>query len=100
MTTKKKPISFLFWIPLNFFAWLTFWVFIAPIGAWILFGRYYGTPFATVIWQIGEGIRHLPMGLFYMLQVLVPLGLYGWLFWSITIASYVMYRLIWRKRNI
>ena len=98
-TSRKKPVSFLLWIPVNFVAWLVFWLFIEPIGAWILYGRYYGTPFSAVIGQIGKAIVWLPMGLFYMSQILVPLGLYGWLFWSITIASYVIYRVAWRKRN-
>jgi len=99
MPEEKKPIPFLFWILLNFIAWLLFWIFIQPIGAWLLYDRHYGMPFYMVIQRIGESIRWLPMGISLLAyHCFFPLSFYSWIFYTLLFLSYFIYRLMWKSR--
>lgn len=100
MPEGRKPISFSLWIWLNYLAWLIFWLFIEPIGAWLLYGRFYEVPFSIVLWQIGKGIGWLPMGIFMLAyNLFYPLSFYSWVFYPLLVISYAVHRLLWRKRN-
>jgi len=85
MSRERKPISFIYWIVLNYLAWLIFWLFIQPLGAWLLYGRLYGEPFSTVHVRIRLGIQWLPMGLFMLAyNLFFPLSFYSWIFYPPT----------------
>ncbi|MHA1664376.1 MAG: hypothetical protein ACTSVW_00905 [Candidatus Njordarchaeales archaeon] len=100
MSEERRPISFPMWILFNYIAWLIFWLFIQPVGAWLLYGRFYGESFSTVLWRIRQGIQWLPMGLFILTyNLLYPLSFYSWLFYALLIASYILYRLLLKKRD-
>jgi len=100
MPEGKEPISFPLWVLLNYLAWLIFWLFIEPIGAWLLYDRFYEVPFSTVLWRIWQGIQWLPMGLFMLAyNLFYPLSFYSWIYYPLLVISYVVYRLLWRKRN-
>jgi len=100
MSDRRKPISFILWVLLNYLVWLIFWLFIQPIGAWLLYGRFYGEPFSMVIWRILRGIQWLPMGIGMLAyNLFFPLSFYSRFFYAILIASYIVYRLLWRIIN-
>jgi len=100
MSEERRPISFPVWILFNYLAWLIFWLFIEPLGAWLLYGRFYDVLFSRVLWQIWRGIGWLPMGLVMLAyNLFFPLSFYSWIFYSLLITSYAVYRLLWRKRE-
>jgi len=53
MAGGRRPVSFPFVVLFNCLAWLIFWLFIEPLGAWL----------SRVLWQVWRGIGWLPMGL-------------------------------------
>ena len=100
MSEERRPISFIMWILFNYLAWLIFWLFVEPLGAWLLYGRFYDVPFSRVLWQIWRGIGWLPMGLVMLAyNLFFPLSFYSWIFYLLLITGYAVYRLLWRKRE-
>ena len=101
MSNQRNPKSFLFFIVLNFVAWVIFYTFMEPVAAWFLYGQYHDTPFSNVISRIGENIRLLPMGIAMLAyNCFFPLSFYSWIFYALLVASYLIYRFEWTNRSI